>query len=180
MLPPMTRRRALWILGVVTLGLFAVLLVLDGRMQDAGNHGIVAFEVAFTSGKAQEIIVAWGSKGHDAARLSLWIDFLYLIAYGLFLWLAVRALGDAFRDRGMDGWARPAAAISVLPLIGAGADAVEDVFLLLVLGGDASSIGPPLAGSFATLKFACLAVVVVYLLAGLVALALSRRSAPAR
>jgi hypothetical protein len=176
----MTRRRALWILGLVTLGLFAVLLVLDGRMQDAGSHGIVAFEVAFTSGKAQEIIVAWGSKGHDAAKLSLWIDFLYLISYGLFLWLAVRALGDAFRNRGMDGWARPAAAISVLPLIGAGADAIEDVFLLLVLGGHAGSIGPPLAGSFATLKFACLAVVVVYLLAGLVALALSRRSAPAR
>lgn len=176
----MTRRRALWILGVVTLGLFAVLLVLDGRMQDAGHHGIVAFEVAFTSGKAQEIVVAWGSKGHDAARLSLWIDFLYLIAYGLFLWLAVRALGDAFRDRGMDGWARPAAAISVLPLIGAGADALEDVFLLLVLGGHASSIGPPLAGGFATLKFLCLAIAIVYLLAGLVALALSRRGAPAR
>ncbi|HKG39004.1 MAG TPA: hypothetical protein VKB25_08455 [Conexibacter sp.] len=176
----MTRRRALWILGVVTLGLFAVLIALDGRMQDAGHHGIVAFEVAFTSGKAQEIIVAWGSKGHDAARLSLWIDFLYLIAYGLFLWLAVRTLGDAFRNRGMDGWARPAAVISVLPLITAGADAVEDVFLLLVLGGHASSIGPPLAGGFATLKFLCLAVTIVYLLAGLVALALARRSAPAR
>ncbi|HEV7772638.1 MAG TPA: hypothetical protein VGO48_05015 [Conexibacter sp.] len=176
----MTRRRALWILGIVTLGLFAVLLALDGWMQDAGSHGIVAFEVAFTSGKAQEIIIAWGSKGHDAAQLSLWIDFLYLIAYGLFLWLAVRALGDALRNRGMDGWARPAATISVLPLVIAGADAVEDIFLLLVLGGHASSIGPPLAGSFATLKFACLAVVVVYLLAGLVALALSRRSAPAR
>lgn len=176
----MTRRRALWILGVVALALFAVLLALDGRMQDAGSHGIVAFEVAFTSGKAQEIIVAWGSKGHDAAQLSLWLDFLYLIAYGLFLWLAVRALGDAFRGRGMDGWARPAGAISLLALICAAADAVEDIFLLLVLGGHVRSIGPPLAGSFATLKFACLAVVIAYLLAGLVALALSRRSAPAR
>ena len=176
----MTRRRALWILGVATLGLFVVLAALDGRMQDAGHHGIVAFEVAFTSGKAQEIIVAWGSKGHDAAQLSLWLDFLYLIAYGLFLWLAIRALGDAFRSRGMDGWARPAAAISLLPLIGAAADAVEDVFLLLVLGGHAGSAGPLLAGSFATLKFVCLAIAIVYLLAGLVALALARRSAPAR
>jgi hypothetical protein len=176
----MTRRRALWILGLVTLGLFAVLLALDGRMQDAGSHGIVAFEVAFTSGKAQEILVAWGSKGHDAARLSLWIDFLYLIAYGLFLWLAIGALGDALRGRGMDGWARPAATISLLPLIGAASDAVEDIFLLLVLGGHASSIGPPLAGSFATLKFICVTIAIVYLLAGLVALALSRRSAPAR
>jgi hypothetical protein len=176
----MTRRRALWILGVVTLALFAVLLALDGRMQDAGGHGIIAFEVAFTSGKAQEIVVAWGSKGHDAAQLSLWLDFLYLIAYGLFLWLAIRALGDALTGRGMAGWAQPAAAISLLPLVAAAADAVEDAFLLLVLGGHASSIGPPLAGGFATLKFVCLAVAIVYLLAGLVALALSRRSTPAR
>ena len=128
----MTRRRALWILGVATLGLFAVLLVLDGQMQDAGRHGIVAFEVAFTSGKAHEILIAWGSRrGTSCGTLSLWLDFLYLIAYGLFLWLAIRALGDAFRSRGMDGWARPAAAISLLPLIGAASDALEDVFLLL-------------------------------------------------
>jgi hypothetical protein len=176
----MTRRRALWILGIATLGLFAVLIALDGRMQDAGGHGIVAFEVAFTSGKAQEIVRAWGADGHDAAVASLWFDFLYLTAYGLFLWLAIRALGDALARRGMARWACPAAAISLLPLIGAAADAVEDVFLLLVLGGHAGSIGPPLAGAFSTLKFACLAVAIVYLLAGLAALALARRSAPAR
>jgi hypothetical protein len=176
----MTRRRALWILGVATLVLFAVLVALDARMQDAGHHGIVAFEVAFTSGKAHEILVAWGSKGHDAARLSLWLDYLYLAAYGAFLFLAVRALGDALAGRGMDGWARPAAAISLLALVCAAADAVEDAFLLLVLGGHAGSIGPPLAGGFATLKFVCLAVVIAYLLAGLAVLAVARRSAPAR
>jgi hypothetical protein len=175
----MTRRSALWILGVATLVLFVALIAIDGRMQDAGHHGIVAFEVAFTSGKAHEILVAWGSKGHDAARLSLWLDYLYLIAYGLFLFLAVRALGDALVRRGMDSLARPAAAISVLALVCAAADAIEDAFLLLVLGGHASSIGPLLAGSFATLKFLCLAIVIAYLLAGLAALAVGRsRSGP--
>lgn len=180
MLPRMTRRRALWLLAVVTLGLFAVLLALDGRMQDAGGHGIVAFEVAFTSGKAQEIVTAWGADGHDAARLSLWLDFLYLIAYGLFLWLAVRALGDALRRRGFERLAAPAAAISILPLAGAACDAVEDVFLLLVLGGHAGTIGPPLAGAFASVKFLCLGVAVLYLLAGLGAVVVGgrRRIAP--
>jgi hypothetical protein len=176
----MTRRRALWLLGIATLALFAVELLYDGRMQDAGSHGIVAFEVAFTSGKAQEIMRAWGADGHDAAVASLWFDFLYLIAYGLFLWLATRALGDALRRRGLVRLAAPAAAISLLALVGAASDALEDVFLLLQLGGRATSIGPPLAGGFATLKFACLAVVVVYLLSGLLALAFARRSAPAR
>jgi hypothetical protein len=39
MLPRMTRRRALWLLAVAVLGLFAVELAFDGRMQDAGGHG---------------------------------------------------------------------------------------------------------------------------------------------
>jgi len=180
MLPRMTRRRWLWILGVATLVLLAVEALYDGRMQDAGHHGIVAFEVAFTSGKAHSIMVAWGDAGHDAAVGSLWFDFLYLIAYGLFLWLAIRAVGDGLRARGRARLAAPAAAISLLALTGAACDVVEDVFLLLQLGGRAQSLGPPLAGAFATVKFACLTIAVVYLLVGLAALAVSRREAPAR
>lgn len=176
----MTRRRWLWILGIAMVALLAVELVYDGRMQDAGGHGIVAFEVAFTSGKAQEIMRAWGSEGHDAAVASLWFDYAYLVAYGLFSWLAIRALGDALARRGLERLARPAAAISLLPLIGAACDAVEDAFLLLRLGGHARSLGPPLAGSFATVKFACLAVALVYLLVGLLAIAVARRGAAAR
>jgi len=176
----MTRRRWLWVLGVVMLALLAVEALYDGRMQDAGHHGIVAFEVAFTSGKAQEIMRAWGNAGHDAAVASLWFDFLYLVAYGLFLWLAVRAVGDGLRARGRTALAAPAAVVSLLALIGAACDVVEDVFLLLQLGGRAQSIGPPLAGAFATVKFACLAIALVYLLVGLVAMAASRRQAPAR
>ena len=176
----MSRRRALWILGVTSVVLLVVLAVIDGRMQDAGGYGILDFELAFTSEKAQEIMAAWGSEGHDAAQLSLWLDFLYLTAYGLFLWLAIRALGDALARRGRARLAAPAAAISLLPLVGAAADVVEDVFLLLVLGGRLDSAGPPLAGAFAVVKFLCLAVALAYLLAGLVALALARRGAPAR
>ncbi|HEX7292091.1 MAG TPA: hypothetical protein VF250_13275 [Conexibacter sp.] len=176
----MTRRRRLWILGIATLVLFTVLVVLDGRMQDAGGYGIVDFEVAFTSGKAQEIMDAWGAKGHDAAIASLWLDYLYLIAYALFLRLAIQAVGDGLRARGREALAAPAAALALLPLIGAACDAIEDAFLLLVLGGHSSSAGPVLAGAFATVKFACIAVAIVYLLVGLVAMALARRGAPAR
>jgi hypothetical protein len=176
----MTRRRALWILAIATLMLLAVELVYDGRMQDAGGFGIIDFELAFTSDRAQEIMGAWGSEGRDAAVASLWFDFLYLTTYGLFLWLAIRAVGDRLRARGRVRLAAPAAAIALLPLIGAASDVIEDVFLLLVLGDRLSSAGPALAGSFAVVKFACLTVALVYLLVGLVALALARRSASAR
>ncbi len=174
MLARMSRRRALWLLAVAMVALFAVELLYDGRMQDAGGHGIVAFEVAFTSGMAHSIMLAWGARGHDAAVASLWFDFLFLTAYGLFLFLAVRALRDALARGGWTRLARPGGTIAVLSLVALVCDALENVFLLLQLGGRARAVGPTLAGSFASVKFACVAVAIAYLLAGLVALGVMR------
>jgi hypothetical protein len=171
----MTRRRALWILGIATLALLAVLGALDLRMQDAGDAGIVDFEVAWTADRAQEILAAWGDEGRDAARLSLWLDYLYLVAYGLFLWLAVRALRDAALRRGWGRFARIAGGVAVLPLVGAACDAVEDAFLLIVLGGDSSDVAPALAAGFASVKFLCLGVAILCLLGGLIALGVASR-----
>lgn len=170
----MTRRRALWLLAFATLVLFAILVALDGRMQDAGGHGIVPFELAGSSDRAAEILADWGSDGRDAARASLWLDYPYLVAYGAFLFLAIRALRDAALARGWERFARPGGWIAALALGSAAADAVEDAFLLLVLGGHGGSAAPVLATAFASVKFACLAVALVYLLAGLVALAVTR------
>jgi len=175
----MTRRRALWLLALAAIALFAVEYAYDRQMQDAGHHGIIAFEVAFSHAKAHSIMVAWGSRGHDAAVASLWFDYLYLIAYGAFLFLAVRALRDALARRGLEALARPGGTIAVLALVGATCDALEDLFLLLQLGGRAQSIGPTLAGTFATAKFTCTGIAVLYLLAGLLVLALDRRSVAA-
>jgi hypothetical protein len=172
----MTRRRALWLLAIATLGLFLVLLAIDGQMQDAGGHGIVSFEVAGSSGRAAQILADWGPRGRDAARLSLWLDYLYLAAYGTFLWLAIRALRDAALRRGWERFARPGVALAVLPLAAAVFDALEDAFLLLVLGGHGGSAAPVLATACASVKFACLAISLVYLLGGLVALGLARRT----
>lgn len=176
----MTRRRALWLLAVAVIALFAVEYAYDRQMQDAGRHGIVAFEVAFTHARAHEILAAWGHAGRHAARLSLWSDYLFMAAYGAFLFLAVRALRDGLARRGRGGLARPGGTIAVFALVAAACDACENVSLLLQLGGRAQSAGPPLAGAFASAKFACLVVVLAYLLAGLVALAASRRRVPAR
>jgi len=173
----MTRRRALWILGIATLVLFGVLAAIDRQMTKTGGPGIVGFELARTSARAEEILGQWGSSGRDAARASLWLDFLYLATYGAFLWLAVRALRDRLAQRGLDGLARLGAFVGPLPLIGAACDALEDVFLLLVLGGHRGS-APALASAFASVKFACLGIAVLYLLVGL--LAARRAAEPAR
>lgn len=160
----MTRRRALWVLGIVTLALFAVLYALDVRMQDAGNAGIVDFELAGSRDRAQELLADWGSDGRDAAKASLWLDYLYLTAYGLFLWQAVLAVRDGALRRGWARAARPGRVVALLPLAAAAFDAVEDAFLLLALGGGGGEAAPLLGTVFASLKFACLAVALVYLL----------------
>jgi hypothetical protein len=170
----MTRRRALWVLAIVWLALGAYMLSLESTMQDAG-YGIVEYELAFTSDKANEILAAWGDEGRDAARLQLWLDYLYLVVYGLFFWLAIKAVRDGALRRGWTRYARPGAAIALLPLVAAGADAIEDLFLLLVLGGHGGDAAPLLGGAFAVVKFVAIAVAGLYLLVGLIGFAVHRR-----
>jgi len=165
----MSRRTALIALGAAVLVLGGFLLAIDPSREAEGNPSIVDFELAFTEQRAEEIRAEWGSEGEDAARLSLLVDFAYLVAYGTFLVLATRATRDLAvkRRRG-----RLAAAASVaIPAAAAAAifDAIEDLWLLIALEGEGGEVAPLLGGVFATLKFAALAVVITYLLAGLVA-----------
>ncbi|HEX8648518.1 MAG TPA: alpha/beta fold hydrolase [Thermoleophilaceae bacterium] len=139
----MTRRGALWLLFAISAALFAVLSAIDLRMWDEGGPGIVGFEVAWSADGADRILTEWGDAGRDAARLSLWLDFLFLAAYGAFWALAARP------NR-----------LWVLAPVAAGFDALENVALLVQLGGSGGSAWPVLAGIFATLKFLALAVVI--------------------
>ncbi len=173
----MTRRGALWALGILLVAIAVVLVALDGRMQDAGGPGIVGFEFAGSEERAAEILGEWGDDGQDAARLSLWIDYPYLLVYGAFLTLAVAAIRDLAVRR---GWRRLAAAGAVLvffPAAGAAFDALEDVGLLVALDGNGGDAAPLLAAICATAKFALLAAAIVYIAAGLVERV--RRRAPA-
>jgi hypothetical protein len=174
MLPRVSRRRALWLLGLTTVGLLAVLAVLDGRMQDAGGPGIVPFELAGSSDRAAEILADWGDEGQDAARLSLWIDFPYLLAYGAFLTLAVMAVRDGAAGRGWDRFARSGRFVVALPIAAAAFDAVEDVNLLLTLEGQGGSAAPAIATGFAIAKFACIVPALLYVLGGLLAVGVAR------
>ena len=139
----MTRRAALWLLFAVSAALLAVLSAIDLRMWDEGGPGIVGFEIAGDRGEADRILAEWGPDGRSAARLSLWLDFLFLAAYGAFWALA----------------ARPSPVWVAAP-VAAGFDALENVMLLLLLGGSGGSALPVLASVFATLKFLALAEVI--------------------
>jgi hypothetical protein len=156
--------------GLIGSGIAALLLLLamspaDERMQDAGGPGIVPFELSGGQERADEILAEWGEEGQDAARESLWIDFGFLVAYGTFLTLALAATRDLARDR---GWRRLGAIGAVAVCFGAlaaGFDLLENVCLLLTLGGAGAAL-PVMATIFASLKFVRLAAAIAYLAVG--------------
>lgn len=170
----MTRRQWLWITGLASGLLFLALVLIDRRIQESGGPGIVPFEIAGSTDRATEILADWGDEGKDWARVSLWLDFPYLVLYGAFFFLAVRSVRDAAERRGWSRYARPGGTIAVLPIAAAAFDAAEDVGLLLVIGGHADSPAPAVATGFAIAKFIGLAIAYAYVLAGLVALGRQR------
>ncbi|MDX6649164.1 MAG: hypothetical protein QOJ97_1115 [Solirubrobacteraceae bacterium] len=171
----MTRRRALWLLGGIALVLGVVLAVIDTRLQDAGGWGIVDFELAGSRGEAREIVADWGARGHGAAQLSLWLDFLYLVAYGAFLTLAVASVRDLAERQGWKRFASVGARLVFFPAAAAALDAIENVGLLLALGGHGGEFAPALASVCALGKFGLIWITLAYLAAGLVRRARERR-----
>jgi len=161
----MTRGWGLIVSGVAMVLLLLAMSPAEDRMQENGP-GMVPFELSGGQDRADEILGEWGDEGQDAAREQLWIDFGFLLAYGTFLTLAVAAVRDLARDR---GWRRLAAIGGVVVYcgaLGAGFDALENVCLLLTLGGSGAAL-PLLATIFASCKFFLLATAIVYLVAGL-------------
>ena len=118
----MRLRLGLWLTGFAAVALFVALSVLDGRLHETGGPGIIPFELAGELARAREILADWGAAGRDTARLSLWLDFAFLVAYGGFLALAATAARDMALRR---GWRRLAAARGLVVALPVGAAALD-------------------------------------------------------
>ena len=150
---------------MASLVLWLALAVIDRQISDTPGPGIIGFEVAGTTEHAEEILGDWGTEGRDDARLSLYLDFAYLVAYSVFLAVGCTIASERLGRRGM----RRLAAIG--PLLGwamfaAGAfDAIEDVALLRVLGGHTAT-WPGIALYAAIPKFAIAGIGLAYVVVG--------------
>ena len=161
-------RQRLWLSGLLALGLFLVLGVIDERIKESGGPGVVSFELEFTTDNARETLNEWGASGQDDARLSLWLDYLFLVAYAAFFSLAIRALVDAL------GWRRWSF-LATFPIAAAVCDAIENAGLLMTIEQNGDQPWPLLAGIFATIKFLLLAPAQLFVLVGFVAWLTRRR-----
>jgi hypothetical protein len=169
---PSRRGWALAAAGIATLLLLWAMSPMEDRMQ-ANGPGMVPFELSGGQQRADEILAEWGEDGRDAAREQLWIDYGFMLAYGAFLGLAGVAVRDLCRRRGLGRLAAAGGIALWLGPLAAAFDALENVCLLLTVGGHGAPF-PSLATIFATCKFALLAGAIAYLLVGLAAV-LGRR-----
>jgi hypothetical protein len=165
----MSRRTALIALAIASVALAAVLTAIDPANEADGNASIIGFELAWSEEGAEEIRGEWGSEGTDAARLSLRLDFAYLLVYGAFLVLAVAATRDLAAARGLRRLAALGPVATAAAIAAPLCDAIENVWLLIALDGEGGDLAPLLGGVFASVKFAATAVAIAYLVAGLVA-----------
>jgi nitrate/nitrite transporter NarK len=162
----MTRKQGLIASAIASLLLLAAMYPAERRMEDTGGPGIVTYEMVGSQDRAEEIFAEWGDKGQDAARQSLWIDFAYMLAYGTFFTLAAAATRDLARRRSWRRMASVGGVVIACGALSAGFDALENISLLLTLGG-AGSAFPTLATIFASCKFLLIAIAIGYLLTGL-------------
>jgi hypothetical protein len=153
--------------GLLGAGLFYYLLTLDRQL---APYSIVAFEFAFTPAYARTLLGTWGEAGVEVARRSLWVDFLFMPAYAFFFagltLLAARAVRGRVGNLGL--------AMIFSPFVAWLFDAIENIALLSILEpGGFSTVTLVVAGFAASLKFALLALCLLYV-AGAFALRLAR------
>jgi hypothetical protein len=164
---PLSRRQLLISTGIAMVIFDLALTVFDQKMGAAGGPSILGFEFAGSAQQAAQVMTEWGSSGRDYARWSLWIDFGFMLSYGSFFTLAALATRDFARENGLR---RLGAAGVFAPFCAAFAalfDVVENVFLLLTLGGHGGSFGPPVATTCASVKFLLIALAIAYVVWGL-------------
>jgi hypothetical protein len=149
-----SRSSLLWLSGTIMLCVSLALMYLDAWLRtDVSPSGIVSFEFAGSAERAHAMIASWGPDGHRAAALILGIDYLYLVAYSVFLMLA----GLALSERLHPGWPRYAGLLRgfalAMPLAGA-FDAIENFGSIRLLFGSTLDFWAQLAYLAAIPKFA--------------------------
>jgi hypothetical protein len=161
-----TRRQGLIASGIATVVLLLAMSPAESRMTDSGGPGMVTFELSGGQDRADEILAEWGEDGRDAAREQLWIDFAFMLAYGSFLTFALAAIRDLAKGRDWRRLAGVGGVVAYFGALAAGFDALENICLLLTVGGAGAAL-PLLATIFAACKFVLLAGAIAYLVAGL-------------
>jgi hypothetical protein len=127
--------------------------------------GIISFELAGEVETAKAIIASWDVKNLLIASLSLGLDYLFLVIYSAAIGMGCIWASKAFSARATFlissgvflAWAQWFAALF---------DGVENAALIKMLLGNIQSPWPQIARTFAIMKFALIALGLVFIMVG--------------
>ena len=161
---------SVWLLVVFTLTVMTAISVLDRPLRTgAAPRGIVSFELAGRLDKTRAVLDSWTPRARIFAGISLGLDYLFMILYGLTLWWVIRLLalrfpkGSVFYAGGL--------LLSAIIWVAVGADALENYGLIRLLTGGLQASWAHFASLSAQLKFAIVGLGLLYaLVAGLLLL----------
>jgi hypothetical protein len=162
----MQRKRNLWP-GFTFIALVAVFLWM--RQQGAPLSqpattpmGILNLEFAWNEVKLAEVKTAWQGPNIQVAQKNIYIDFLFILAYGTFLSLACAAIGKKLGGKmGNLGLQLSKAAIAAAVF-----DVAENSLMLLSLSQAANNNTALVTTLFAAFKFALALFCILYILIG--------------
>ena len=86
-------------LGALIVAFYIAFGVIESSLPD-GTPGVIQYEFVGSEDRAAEMLAEWGDAGQDDIRLSLWIDYGFMLVYGAFFTLAGLATRDFARERG--------------------------------------------------------------------------------
>jgi hypothetical protein len=129
-----------------------------GLVSSSSPLGVVNFELAKTFTNATDIINAVGKR---PLQWNIGIDFLFIIAYSFFFFFCCWALMNNYRSSGLKTLGLIFLELSVLVGV---LDLVENIAMLITLGGYGSDISVTVSRWAAIIKFSFVGLVVVYII----------------
>lgn len=130
-------------------------------MLRTGGPGIIGFELAGTPERSRRIMDRWGPEGRSAARLSLLLDYPFLVTYCGIQVAGCAAASDALRARDANALATAGRLIGPVQIAAGAFDAAENTALLGILGGRAGRLSA-VARACAQAKFVVFLVGLLY------------------
>jgi hypothetical protein len=164
--------RKIIIISLAATALLGLILArIDTAMAGEGGPGVVYLQLAFTRANFEMVLASWGKKGIELFLDTLWIDFLYPLAYATLFASAQAMLLFRKRDHVDDitSWDR---FWLLVPVVAALFDYMENILHYLILSFHLfNGYWIQAASGFALCKWTLLAITLMRILQ----LAFSRR-----
>lgn len=174
MLYKITYKRILIYSGLLGVILFLALGYFNKTLAtEIAPNGIVSFELAKDFNTSISIISSWDLQAKINAGLSLGIDFLYLIVYSIFFATSCYLISQKYINK--NNWMfKTGLLLTKLQFVAALFDAIENIALIKLLLGSNNSLLSLIAYYSASIKFAIIAIGILYIIIGLVTLLIQK------